>query len=193
MLIEFKENVSIAASSQRVLEFVLDPQSVVGCMPGATLKEVHGGESFDGALTVKFGGMSVQFSGNIRYDKIDRNNRLIEMVVTAKQYGGGSLKGNVNTALTEISPHETGIEVISVADLKGGLVKAGKSMIEAMASEIIKEYIANVRIALESPQSNGGDGMVARAPSSSAASLNILSVFFSLVRRRIRTLLSRRR
>ena len=40
MAIEMKESFQVAAPIDRVWDFMMNPETVVGCMPGAALKEI---------------------------------------------------------------------------------------------------------------------------------------------------------
>jgi carbon monoxide dehydrogenase subunit G len=182
MLIEFRESVRMKAPLEAVWDFILDPDKIVSCMPGAELKERHPDRSFDGMLHVSFGGMTVQFTGHVAYQNIDEIAHSVDMAVTAKQYGGGGLSGVINTRISAPSSGETDIEVVSSADLKGGLVRAGQSMIEAMASEIIKEYIANVQRSLDRM---ANDSAHPAMPSDRARPLSAWRLLLSVLRRKL--------
>lgn len=185
MLIGFRENVRINAPIEKVWNFILDPQRVVECMPGASLKEICGPDSFNGAMSVSFGGVSVQFNGTVSYVKVDRDAATVDMLASAKQYGGGSLSGTIKTILSEVGPDETDVVVESEADLKGGLVRAGKPMIEAMASEIIKQYILEVRASLEMSAQGGNELRTADASVEQRKSISVLSVLWSMLLRKL--------
>jgi carbon monoxide dehydrogenase subunit G len=193
MLVEFRERVRMTAPIEAVWNFILDPAKIVACMPGAGLKEVQDDKSFNGTLSVSFGGMSVQFTGHVSYQNIDEAGHTLDMIVVAKQYGGGALNGNIHTRIAALSPQEVEVEVISSADLKGGLVRAGKSMIEAMASEIIKEYIANVEHALEQAAQSAKDGQVGKQPERKTKPLSAWRLLLAVARRRLEAWLERRR
>ncbi len=191
MLIEFKQTVRIAAPVGAVWDFILNPEKVVNCMPGASLKEVHGHESFDGSLSVKVGAITAQFNGKITYANVNSEAHTVDMLASAKQYGGGSLTGTIGTKLAEISASETEVEVLSTSEIKGGLVRAGKGMIEAMAAEIIKDYVDNVRTALETPSMPDRQPDLPETPRQSQASINVFAILFSLWRRRLASLFRR--
>jgi carbon monoxide dehydrogenase subunit G len=201
MKIEFKEDVHIAAPIEEVWAFVLDPDNVVGCMPGASLKQINEQDSFDGALKVTIGAVTAQFNGRITYSNVDRTNCSLEMVAEAKQYGGGTLRGVIATRLMASEDCGTDVSVVSSADITGGLIRVGRGMIEGMAGEVIKEYVANVRVRLERPvadghRSEGAAGKATQHVASSdrgASSISILAVLFAVIRRKLKALFRRRR
>jgi uncharacterized protein len=193
MLVEFRECVRMTAPVEAIWNFILDPEKIVACMPGAGLKEVHADKSFDGELSVSFGGMSVRFTGQVTYQNIDEDSHSLDMIVAAKQYGGGALNGNIHTRIAALTQQEAEVEVVSSADLKGGLVRAGKSMIEAMASEIIKEYIANVQQALDEPAGLGSEGQTGSQPDRKPKPLSAWRLLLSVARRRLEAWLGKRR
>jgi carbon monoxide dehydrogenase subunit G len=64
-MIEINEQFDVASTPRCVWDLLSDPDSVVSCVPGATLGEKHEDGSFDGGVTVKFGPARVTFRARI--------------------------------------------------------------------------------------------------------------------------------
>jgi len=79
------EQVVVAAPAARVWELLSDPRSVVDCVPGARLTSYTDDGAFEGAMTVRFGPMRVEFtgSGTVEYDPPARRG-----TITAKGRDG---------------------------------------------------------------------------------------------------------
>ncbi len=62
----------VSAPPERVFEYLLDVNKIVGCVPGAELTEVVDQTTFKGKVKVKVGPITVAYSGTARIS--DRND-----------------------------------------------------------------------------------------------------------------------
>jgi carbon monoxide dehydrogenase subunit G len=152
MAIEIRETFFVAAPVEAVWNFMNNPENVVACMPGASLKEVIDEKSFVGAVKVKIGAVSAQYQGTITYLEADKESYRIKMLAEGNERGGGTVSGVIDTTLLSL-PDGSGTEVrcSSSVDLTGKIVQVGRGMIEGVSAQIIKKYVANVRSLLEVP------------------------------------------
>src|SRR2546421_7053521 len=67
-VIELDERFDVAAEPAEVWRLLSDPRRVVGCVPGATLGEAGGDGSFDTALAIKFGPLTVHFQAQVELE-----------------------------------------------------------------------------------------------------------------------------
>ena len=58
MAIDIKETFQVRAPIATVWQFMLDPQKVAACMPGAVLEQVVDERTFLGAIKVKIGAIT---------------------------------------------------------------------------------------------------------------------------------------
>lgn len=152
MAIEIKETFVVAAPIEAVWKFMNNPENVVACMPGASLKEVIDAKSFIGAVKLKIGAVSAQYQGTITYLETDEQSYRVKMLAEGNERGGGTVSGTIDTMLL-VLPDGSGTEVrcSSSVDLTGKIVQVGRGMIEGVSAQIIKKYVANVRSLLEVP------------------------------------------
>lgn len=155
MAIEIKETFVVAAPIGAVWKFMNNPENVVACMPGASLKEVIDERSFIGAVKLKIGAVSAQYQGTITYLEADEQSHRVKMLAEGNERGGGTVSGTIDTLLVAL-PDGSGTEVrcSSSVDLTGKIVQVGRGMIEGVSAQIIKKYVANVRSLLEVPGQN---------------------------------------
>jgi carbon monoxide dehydrogenase subunit G len=155
MAIEIKETFVVAAPIGAVWKFMNNPENVVACMPGASLKEVIDERSFIGAVKLKIGAVSAQYQGTITYLEADEQSHRVKMLAEGNERGGGTVSGTIDTLLVAL-PDGSGTEVrcSSSVDLTGKIVQVGRGMIEGVSAQIIKKYVANVRALLEVPGQN---------------------------------------
>lgn len=187
MAIELRQSFQVRAPIEAVWAFLLDPQNVVACMPGASLTQVIDEKSFVGAVKVKVGAVTAQYQGTITYTGIDTAARVVTMLAEGKERGGGTVKG---TIISQLSSTEggavTNVETSSSFDLTGKIVQVGRGMIEGISAQIIKMYVGNVRAMLEpiaaaaataaSGSAAAGQPAAATPPPARQESINIVAV-----------------
>mgnify|MGYP001765339810 FL=1 len=174
MAIEIKETFIVAAPIDAVWKFMNNPENVVACMPGASLKEIIDEKSFVGAVKLKIGAVSAQYQGTITYLEADPQSHRVKMLAEGNERGGGTVSGTIDTTLTELADGSgTEVRCSSSVDLTGKIVQVGRGMIEGVSAQIIKKYVANVRSLLEVPgQSPASQPSAAEAGSTAAAPLS---------------------
>lgn len=171
MAIEIKETFIVAAPIDAVWKFMNNPENVVTCMPGASLKEIIDEKSFVGAVKLKIGAVSAQYQGTITYLEADQQSHRVKMLAEGNERGGGTVSGTIDTTLIELADGSgTEVRCSSSIDLTGKIVQVGRGMIEGVSAQIIKKYVANVRSLLEVPgQSPASQPSIAEAGSTATA------------------------
>ncbi|MCH8160718.1 MAG: carbon monoxide dehydrogenase, partial [Chloroflexi bacterium] len=71
MAIAIKETFVVQAPIERVWQFVMDPEMVVTCMPGAELVEVVDETTFLGKVSIKVGAITTSYSGKVTFTLVD--------------------------------------------------------------------------------------------------------------------------
>lgn len=201
MAIEIKESFVVNAPVEAVWRFMNNPENVVACMPGASLKEILDERRFVGAVKLKIGAVTAQYQGTITYLEADAGTHRVSMLAEGNERGGGTVSGTIDTQLV-VLPDNAGTEVRcqSSVDLTGKIVQVGRGMIEGVSAQIIKKYVGNVKALLEVPATTAAvdtpvpDGQVGSAeapanppPAAVAAvpekddSINVVSVVFKVI------------
>lgn len=208
MALQIQEKFEVAAPVDAVWQFLLDPQNVVACMPGASLTEIVNADSFIGAVKLKIGAVTAQYQGTITYVEKDVANRTVKLLASGNERGGGTVSGTIVTRLAP-SPDGRGTEVSceSSIDLTGRILQVGRGMIEGVSAQIIKKYVNNVRALLEVPRDETPTASApptvsdtastpsapagSRAPLQKDESINIVGVVFKVFLERIAALFRR--
>ena len=149
MAIELQETFKVLAPIDRVWQFMMDPENVASCMPGASLTELIDDKNFIGSVKVKIGAITAKYSGTIAYTTADESQHLLVMLVEAKEKGGGTVSGTITTKLAALSATETEVQCESSVDMTGRIVQVGRGMIEGVAGQIIGKFVNNVKTLLE--------------------------------------------
>ena len=153
MAIELQKNFSVAAPIDKVWQFLLDPENVVKCMPGAGLTELIDDKKFEGTVKVKIGAITAKYAGTITYTVVDESAREVVMLAEAKDKSGGTVHGTITTRLQEADSGDTDVQCESSVDLTGRIVQVGRGMIDGVADQIIGKFVKNVKILLEVDES----------------------------------------
>lgn len=172
MAIEMKESFQVAAPIETVWAFLLKPESVVACMPGAGLKEIVDPKKFIGTVKLKIGAVTAQYEGTITYAEVDQEASRIKLLAEGNERGGGTATATIACQLVKLPDDKgTDVQFESSVDLTGKMIQVGRGMLEGVAGQIVKKYIANVRSMLEVPAAavaTAADAMpaIGNAPSS---------------------------
>lgn len=150
MAIELKEAFQIAAPIDEVWKFLMDPERMIPCLPGATVTEIVSDTQFVGSVKLKIGAITAKYSGTITYTTLDESTHTCVMLAEAKEKGGGTVSGTITTTLTD-NGGVVDATVESCIDMTGRVVQVGRGMIEGVASQIIGKFVKNIRKTLEVP------------------------------------------
>lgn len=176
---EIRQSFQVAASLDAVWAFMLNPENVVACMPGATLTEVVDPTRFRGTVKVRVGAVTAQYQGSITYLESNRNTGIVRMLAEGNERGGGTVRGTIVTTLVpEAGGTATEVECQANVDLTGRIVQVGRGMIEGVSAQIIRMYVDNVRNLLEKPVATvpGAAAPEAAQPPVRQDSINIVAV-----------------
>ena len=186
MAIELRQTFQVRAPVDTVWAFMLNPENVVACMPGASLTQVVDEKSFVGAVKIKVGAVTAQYQGTITYVETDRAAGIVKMLAEGKERGGGTVRGTIVSQLSASDGGSaTSVETRSSIDLTGKIVQVGRGMIEGVSGQIIKMYVANVRAMLEPTAATAQSGAAAdgappaappTTPPARQESINIVAV-----------------
>lgn len=164
MAIELQETFVVLTPIDRVWQFMLNPENVAACMPGASLTELIDDKKFVGTVKIKIGAITAKYSGTITYTTADEAEHVVVMLVEAKEKGGGTVSGTITTKLKALSPGETEVNCDSSVDMTGRIVQVGRGMIEGVAGQIIGKFVKNVKTLLEVEPAPAGADAVPGAP-----------------------------
>ncbi len=197
--LRIEERVEIEAPVETVWRYLIDPERIVGCLPGAALELIQDERTFLGKLRVKVGAVSVGYRGTIEFTELDHEAKLVRMVGKGRETGGS---GSATMAMvSRVTEAPRGAEVMVQADVKlsGKIVRFGRGMIQGVAREIFKEFGVRLEERLaatshvvampEIEDTPAGHGALPDPPPETGTSLHVLPLiwraFRSWMRRRL--------
>lgn len=173
MAIEIKEQFEIDAPIDRVWDYVLDPNKIVTCMPGASLDEIIDERTFDGSIKVKVGAVMAAYKGRIELTDVNVAERTIEMTGEGREKGGGTAKAKMTGRLASTESGGTIMVAEASVDLTGKIMQVGRGMIQGVSHQLFQQFVKKLgrNLEAESPGADGanGSGSVAQAGSSAPA------------------------
>jgi carbon monoxide dehydrogenase subunit G len=149
MAIEIKETLQVEAPIERVWDFVVDPQRVVTCMPGAALDEVVDDKTFLGTVKVKLGAITTKYKGRVEFANVDARAHSIQMVAEGRETGGGTAKGTIDMRVNELPEGPVELVIEAGIDLTGRVMQVGRGMIQGVSHQLFKQFAASAKEILE--------------------------------------------
>jgi carbon monoxide dehydrogenase subunit G len=152
MAIEIRETFQVQAPLDAVWRFVMDPDQVVPCIPGAELLEAVDDRTFDGRVRVRLGAISASYRGRIRLTEVDEQEHAVRMVAEGRETGGGTAKGSMFSRLRTLPDGQTEVVAEASVDLTGRVMQVGRGMIQGVSHQLFQQFVARTKERLEGPE-----------------------------------------
>src|SRR5215470_5536786 len=150
MAFKIEERFEVKAPVERVWQYLIDPQRVVHCLPGAELLELRDDHTFLGAIKVKVGPLSMSYKGQGKFTEINEETHQVRMVGDAREVGGsGSTKVLMLSTVSPLASGGCEVLVNADIDLVGKIVQFGRGMIEEVSRQMFRQFSTCVRQQLE--------------------------------------------
>jgi carbon monoxide dehydrogenase subunit G len=150
MAFKIAERFEVQAPVERVWQYLIDPASVVQCLPGAELLESQEDRTFTGQIKVKVGPLSMSYKGKGSFTEVDGATHTVRMVGEAKEVGGsGSTKVTMVSIVTALDGGGSAVSVDADINLVGRIVQFGRGMIEEVSRQMFRQFAACVKARLE--------------------------------------------
>ena len=189
MAIKIQETFEVQAPIDAVWRFVMDPEQVAACMPGATLEEVVDERTFLGNIEVKVGAVTTSYKGKISLTEVDEQQFIVRMSAEGRETGGGTARGTMSSRLRALDGGKTEVVAEASIDLTGRIMQVGRGMIEGVSHQLFLQFIACVKARLETPAGADGEAETAVAESEPIRLAPLVfGVIWSSIRRLFRRL-----
>jgi uncharacterized protein len=150
MAFKIAERFEVQAPVERVWKYLIDPASVVQCLPGAELLESADERNFTGAIKVKVGPLSMSYKGKGAFTEVNDETHTVRMVGEAREVGGsGSTKVTMVSVVTALDGGGSAVSVDADINLVGRIVQFGRGMIEEVSRQMFRQFAACVKARLE--------------------------------------------
>jgi uncharacterized protein len=141
MALEIRKTFAIDAPRAAVWEFLIDPERVARCLPGAAITEKVDEKTYKGTITIKVGPVTASYRGKVVFEKLDAAAGSAEIVASGqdvKGKGGADLR--MQSAIREIDPHRTEVTASSQVNITGILAQMGARMIQDVSDQMLQRF-----------------------------------------------------
>ena len=167
MAFKIEERFEVQAPVERVWQYLIDPQRVVQCLPGAELLEQKDDGTFVGAIKVKVGPLAMSYKGQGKFTDINEETHQVRMVGDAREVtGSGSTKVSMLSTVSRLPNGGSEVLVNADIDLVGKIVQFGRGMIEEVSRQMFRQFSTCVRKQLEGPDEPQPESPSASEPQS---------------------------
>jgi carbon monoxide dehydrogenase subunit G len=149
MAIEIQEKFEIEAPVDRVWQFLIDPKSVVTCLPGAKLTEVVDERHFRGRVKIKLGAITAAYKSKIQFEEVDAERRVLVVTGEGKDPSGGTAKAKITLSLSVLESGATEMTTAGRIDLTGKVMQVGGGLIKGVSHQLFQQFAKNVKQRLE--------------------------------------------
>jgi len=164
--ISLQDRFQVQAPIEAVWQFLMDPQRVVMCMPGARIEEIVDDSTFLGSVKVAVGPIAMSYKGRVQFTSVDEVDHLIRLTAEGRETGGGTALGSMSSSLRATPEGQTEVEVDVSVDVTGRIVQMGRGLMQDVAADLFRQFVGCVTQRLEnaSPTEDPGGAAVASEP-----------------------------
>jgi carbon monoxide dehydrogenase subunit G len=148
MLIEGK--FTLDAPIQQVWDFLLDPETLITCIPGAEKMEAIDDRTYESVVKQKVGPISVKFRFTTNLVELDPPRYLKATGTGEEVHKAGTFSQRTTVNLTEVSENSVEVSYSSNVSLVGRLATFGDRIMRAKAKEMGEEVTKNFEERLKS-------------------------------------------
>jgi len=156
MDVQVEDTFQVAAPREEVWRFLLDPQQVVECIPGASLVEVVDDRTFVGEIRLKIGPVTASFRGRVQLVTVDPEAYRVEMVGEGLERSGSRARGTLSGHLRALEGGGTEVRVEATATIAGRLAQVGAPVARAVFRDMFRRFLGEVQWRLQAESRGPG-------------------------------------
>jgi len=151
MAFEIVKTFVVRSSPEQVWSFLIDPERVARCLPGAAITGKIDDKTWQGTMTVKVGPVSSSYKGKVAFEKLDPSSRTAEIVAQGQDVRGrGGADLRLTSTLAQKAPGETEVTTTSRVNITGILAQMGRGMVQDVSDQMFQIFSQRVRAEPES-------------------------------------------
>ena len=136
---ELNNDFRVAVPVAQVLEVFTDVRRVAPCLPGATLLSVNG-DTFDGAVKVKVGPITVSYKGVASYQEKDAAAGRIVLRAEGRETRGNGTAAATVTAHLEDEGGSTYVGISTDLAISGKAAQFGRGVLADVSGNLIAQF-----------------------------------------------------
>lgn len=158
--LKIEERFELDAHADEAWAYLTQPERIVVCLPGAELTEVIDERNYAGGVKVKLGAVTMEYQGAIEFTELDHEKRVIRMEGKGRERrGGGTVSLTMENTVHELEGGRCEVTVLADIQLAGKIVRFGRGMIQAVTTEIFKQFTACLAAELAADEPVGDEAV----------------------------------
>lgn len=150
MAFEISQSFTLKAPMAEVWDFLIDPNRVAACLPGAAITGREGPDAYSGTMKVKVGPVASSYNGEMSFTKLDREEWTAELKASGQDVKGkGGADMTMTSRLTELPGGGTEVSVTSEVNITGILAQMGRGMIQEVSDQMFQQFSSAMKAELE--------------------------------------------
>src|ERR1700758_5843459 len=150
MAIKIEKSFQAPEPPAEVWKILSDPRSVASCVPGAQITEEVDDRTYKGLIKVKLGPTVTDYKGEAHIERLDDQNREIELIGKGQDVRGkGSASMKMTGMVRELPAGGSEVVTISELNVVGILAQMGNRMIQEVANQMFEQFTKNLRQRLQ--------------------------------------------
>lgn len=159
MAIRIEESFQVDAPVEEVWSFLIEPERVVKCLPGASLAGSTGERSYEGTVKVKVGPVTATYKGTVEFTEVDEESHRVTVVGEGmEKAGGGQAKMTMVSTVTALPDGGSEVRVEQDVEVVGKLAQFGRGMVQEVGKQLFSQFTDCARKRLEEGSGGGGAG-----------------------------------
>jgi uncharacterized protein len=144
--VKFTQTAQIPVARERLWDFLMDVPTVAKSLPGVESVNKIDDTTYQGALKVRVGPISLNLQGKIILEEQSKENWRAALRAEAKdRMAAGAVNGKTTMTLKELSPDQTELLVETDVNILGKIGEFGQPLIRKKADTMLKEFVENIK------------------------------------------------
>src|SRR5438105_4395764 len=149
---QIENSFAVGAPPDRVYQFLLDVNQVVGCMPGAELSEVVDPSTFKGKVKIKVGPITVSYNGTARIAERDEAARVAVLEAEGRETTGpGSARATARMTVEE-DGDASRVRLVTDFTVAGRIANFGRGVMEDVSKRLVAQMADCIKANLETAE-----------------------------------------
>ena len=136
---------TLKAPIDKLFDFILQPETVMACMPGTESVKVIDDTSYEGVVKQRVGPISVRLKFINKLTKVEKPNYMEFEGEGEDVTKLGHVKQKISVTLKEVSPGEVEVAYKADVSMVGKLAMFGDRIMRSKAKDVEKAFTKNLQ------------------------------------------------
>ncbi|QIN80478.1 hypothetical protein GBA65_20340 [Rubrobacter marinus] len=163
---EFTVNVPV----EEVWNVLLDLERITPCLPGASLTQETGEREYDGAMKVKLGPVTQQYSGTVKIQEADESAHRAVLRADGKDARGqGTASATIISTLQDEGNGSTKVQVETDMQITGRAAQFGRGVQQQVSERLLQRFADCLEEEIQNGGASRGSSLAGAQPSTNGS------------------------